>query len=285
MRLDRLVMGCVLLLMSTTCTARRQHLSVGLDHIPVAVRDLDDAMATYQAMGFVLKPGRPHANGIRNAHVKFPDGSGIELLSVRDSLDALSGQYVHHLQAGDGPAFLALHARDTARLRSILHAGGFAFTSDGDLTALRSPGLSWLFFVRDNRSPTDQPGHFAHKTGALALGTVWIATDEADTLVRLLTLLGGATGRQIRHAPGPIEATVVTLGEGEIVILPASHQLVTGRPVIGAGFRVRESDVVRHLVSGSASGVREYPGMPGMVLIPPDRAHGLWIAFHERTEH
>ncbi len=48
---------------------------MGLNHIPIAVADLDGAAAQYRQLGFALKPGRPHANGIRNEHAKFPDGS------------------------------------------------------------------------------------------------------------------------------------------------------------------------------------------------------------------
>ena len=40
----------------------------GIDHVPIAVNDLEQAAAAYRRLGFVLKPGRPHANGIRNLH-------------------------------------------------------------------------------------------------------------------------------------------------------------------------------------------------------------------------
>ena len=48
---------------------------VGLDHIPIAVENLERAAERYQALGFVLETGTPHENGIRNQHVKFPDGT------------------------------------------------------------------------------------------------------------------------------------------------------------------------------------------------------------------
>ncbi|MCI0434391.1 MAG: VOC family protein [Gemmatimonadetes bacterium] len=35
----------------------------GLDHIPIAVNDLDAAAARYRQLGFTLKPGRPHDGG------------------------------------------------------------------------------------------------------------------------------------------------------------------------------------------------------------------------------
>jgi len=54
----------------------------GLDHVPLAVKDLEQAKADFEALGFALKPGRPHDNGLRNAHVKFPDGTEIELITA-----------------------------------------------------------------------------------------------------------------------------------------------------------------------------------------------------------
>jgi hypothetical protein len=86
-------------------TAQGQ-VTIGLDHIPVAVRDLERATATYRALGFTLKPGRDHANRIRNAHVKFPTGAGIELLTAPEAIDGLSTHYVDFLRAGEGPAFI-----------------------------------------------------------------------------------------------------------------------------------------------------------------------------------
>jgi glyoxalase-like protein len=74
----------------------------GLDHIPIVVRDLDRAAADFEALGFVLKPGRPHANGLHNVHAKFPDGTELELISPSTPTDDLSHRYVEWLRQGDG---------------------------------------------------------------------------------------------------------------------------------------------------------------------------------------
>lgn len=50
----------------------------GLDHINIAVVDLEAAAERYRDLGFSLKPGARHTNGIRNRHVKFPDGTELE---------------------------------------------------------------------------------------------------------------------------------------------------------------------------------------------------------------
>jgi hypothetical protein len=83
-----------------------------VDHVPVAVSDLERAADTYRRLGFVLKPGMPHANGIRNLHAKFIDGTEIELITAPAGVDDLTRKYRAHLEQGDGPAFLALHAPD-----------------------------------------------------------------------------------------------------------------------------------------------------------------------------
>ena len=142
---------------------------LGLDHIPVAVRDLEQAASTYQRLGFALKPGRHHANGIRNVHVKFPDGSGIELLTATGGVDDLSSHYVNFLKAAEGPAFVSFHERDTKRLHAALRRGGYEIQENAGITKARLPDLGWLLLVADNRSPTDRPEHFAHPNGATAM--------------------------------------------------------------------------------------------------------------------
>ena len=257
--------------------------AMGLDHIPVAVRDLEAASATYRALGFSLKPGRPHANGIRNAHVKFPDGAGLELLTVPAAVDPMSTTYADMIRAGEGPAFLSFHARDTTALHAGLRAGGHAFQETNGVTALSAPPFGFLFWIADNRSPTDRPEHFAHPNGATALGAVWIATDDGDALARLLVGLGGRRQRREVLAPDRVEATVITLAEGDVVILPARHQLLPGRPIIGASFHVRDVATVRRaLVAGRVS-PRTGLELAERLVVEPSKAHGLWLEFVGRA--
>jgi hypothetical protein len=89
--------ACGAAILSLPCVAG-QPVAIGLDHIPVAVRDLGRAAATYTGLGFSLKPGRDDPNGIRNLHVKFRDGEGIELLTAPRGVDALSKHYVDHVK-------------------------------------------------------------------------------------------------------------------------------------------------------------------------------------------
>lgn len=265
-----------------SATRAQTAVAIGLDHIPVAVADLDRAGGTYRSLGFALKPGRPHANGIRNAHVKFPNGAGIELLSAASATDALSSHYVGLLRDGEGPAFLTLHARDTGRLRTALHAGGYGFRRDGEITTLLAPEFAELFFVRDNRSPTDRPAHFAHPNGATALRAVWLATEHQEALADLLVRLGGHRQRRQVLAPEPVEATVVTLDEGEVLMLAERHQVVAGRSVIGASFLAKDLGRVRRTLAEAHIGPWAGAAQGDRVVVEPSVAHGLWLEFRRQ---
>lgn len=253
--------------------------NIGLDHIPVAVCDLEVAMDAYQALGFVLKPGRYHANGIRNAHVKFPNGAGIELLTAPGAVDVLSAHYQGLLKAGEGPAFVSFHARDTRDLHAALRKGGYEFQQDGEITKLLAPEFGFLFVVRDNRSPTDRTEHFAHPNGSAELSSVWIATDNGESLARLLVQLGGQRQRRQVLAPDSVESIVITLSEGEVCILPQQHQILPGRPVIGASFRVRDLSEFRCTLEKAGIAPWGSTDSTDRIVVGPSVAHGLWLEF------
>jgi hypothetical protein len=241
---------------------------VGLDHMPTVVADLGQASDDYRQIGFSLKPGRPHEDGLRNLHVKFKDGSGIELLAVpKTPTDPLTRKYSEQLRRGEGPVYLSLHARDTTTLIAAFDAAGVRYTQKDGLVSSADPRLGFLFFVQDNRSPTDLPEHFAHANGAVAMTEVWLALD-ASALASLRTLLlavGAVEHIEAAEVPGKTSAHVFEVQNGRVVVVAADRQLVVGREIIGARFRVPAS-------SGDG-------GCNGPAVVKPAVAHGLTLCF------
>ena len=60
---------------------QRRHPDRGIDHLVLAVRDLDAAARTYSALGFTLTPRAEHPWGTANRLVQL-DGSFLEVLEV-----------------------------------------------------------------------------------------------------------------------------------------------------------------------------------------------------------
>jgi Glyoxalase-like domain len=247
----------------------------GLDHIPVAVRDLERAKANFEALGFVLKPGRPHANGLRNAHAKFPDGTEIELIAVPGAVDALTSEYQRWLEGGDGPAFLGLYAPDFRTLGERLSRLGLALHETGNLGTFTEPAAL-------QHSPTDRPEHFAHANTALSLAGVWLAGAEA--VQQLLSTLGAVSAEPPPCGPFGSGSTAFALPEGEIVCLPATAQLAQGRPIVAATVKVRSLEATRGVLQDHRIGYRQFPGCPRDSLwVAPDDAHGLWLELWQQS--
>jgi len=218
----------------------------GLDHIPIVVRDLDRAAADFSALGFVLKPGRPHANGLRNVHAKFPDGTELELITPRAPVDELSRRYVEWLRQGEGPVSLGLFAPRSA-----------------------PSSMEGIFFDKRQKSPTDRPEHFAHPNGASTLAAVWLAGSPAEP--QLIALSEHPPIARPACAPFATAARVLRLPEGEIMLLPVEAQRIDGRPIVAATVAVANLDPIRRL------GVRVVARCDSLWV----ETHGLWLQFRK----
>jgi catechol 2,3-dioxygenase-like lactoylglutathione lyase family enzyme len=64
-------------------------MAFALDHVVIAVNDLDRAVADYQSLGFTVYPGGVHHGGMsHNALVVFEDGSYFEIIAYREAAPA-----------------------------------------------------------------------------------------------------------------------------------------------------------------------------------------------------
>ncbi len=254
---------------------------LGLDHVIVATNDLEATAQRYRDLGFALKPGRPHDNGIRNQHVKFPDGTEIELLTAPEARDDLTAQYRRHLAGGDGPAFFALFEPESGLVARRLDAAGMSYERAGGMVDFPpSHPLGYIFFAHRNRSPTDRPEHFAHPNTAYSLIAVWLAGDDLSPERKLLAALGGAVRKQTVLAPEPVRAEVVSLQDAQIYLLPASRRLMPGRKIVGATVGVRSLAAARAALHVRLPH-RTRNGGGKSLFLPPSLTHGIWLELRE----
>ena len=135
-----------------------------LDHANIVVRDLEAAQREFEQLGFVIKTGRPHDNSIQNLHLKFLDGTELELITATEPRDSLAMRYLSLLEQGEGGAFFAMRADTIGRLER----------------SVRRWNLRELFVTTFQQSPTDSAHHFQHPNTAYTLQAVWLAVDTSD---------------------------------------------------------------------------------------------------------
>ena len=253
---------------------------LGIDHMPVAVSDLEAAQTRFRALGFTLKPGRFHANGIRNAHAKFADGSYIELITAPAARDPLTSRYRRLIAAGDGPAFLALLAPDSAALARALRPFGSRIEQTDGASEFRSGDpLDYLFFGGGGRSPTDRPEHFVHANGAEGIAAVWLAPRDPRATRRDLVALGARARKEQACLPGCAPATRLMFVRSAIMLLPAGRALPADRPIVGVTLRVADLTATAAALAAGGMPRDRIIWRRSSLIVPPALANGMWLEF------
>jgi len=256
----------------------------GLSHVPVAVQNLSAAENDFKKLGFTLKPGRSHSDGIRNSHLKFEDGTEIELITASNSVDAITASYVDYLKRGDGPAFMALYAPNMSAVANALDRWSLRYEATDGLVSFPDDATTpEVFFAGLNYSPTDKPAYFKHANGAQSLMAVWLAGGDLSAEQELLGRLGASESSERLDLPSAVIAKAMRFKLGEVRFLPSKFVVVPGHPIVGV--TVRTDDLRKVL---TALRVADLP-VPRIVtsdkgrslFIPPERAHGMWIEFRE----
>lgn len=262
---------------------------IRIDHVPLAVRNLDRAVNTYRRLGFTIKPGRFHANGIRNMHVKFANGAGIELITAGVPEDDLTRHYLALLAQGEGPAFVGFYTPQLNALEERLDRSGIPYRLDGNLLVFSDPELAWVFiFDVPNVARNEKPEYFRHPNTACATLGVWIAGDDEARMLKLFKALGARIERRRVYAPDSALADVATLADsGKVVFLPAEHQILRGRPVVGIIFQTKDLNTLdREIRSGGIipASTRKTTAYRSTFVAPRD-THGVWLEFREPRGH
>ncbi len=237
------------------CDAPNARLSI--DHVIIAVTDLDAASRTYRQLGFTLKEGRLHDNGLNNRHMKLRDGTELELMSVvGEPGDDMAVAYARFLRSGEGGAYLAMRAVQTDILSAAegvgisaepLHVGGFSYVT------FSSPGTEDVFFVVHDIQAEDADSLLVHKNGSEGFSLVWL--EASPQFERLLLAMGAVACGRMTLPDGRV-GNKHGVGGGAVVVTSPS------------GMRARVIGVVLRSAQSSEG-----------ELHAPEEAHGVWLGF------
>jgi len=212
-----------------------------LDHVIVVARDLDAASAGFRSSGFVLKQGRLHPNNLLNRHIKFRDGSSIELMTVQGAPgDAMARDYADLAAAGEGGVYVALEvdgldaptsaATDFGLETRESRSGPWRFLS----FPTTSPAAA-IFFSAGSASVQDPDSLLDHVPAVEGLAEAWL--EGGPELVAYLEALGARRCGRVR-APDGRTGERIGLSRGQLVIVPPAGR----RPrVLGVVLRTRDA--------------------------------------------
>ena len=213
-------------------------MSLKLDHIVIAVSDLDAALADYGTLGFTVIRGGEHANGVtHNVLVVFQDGAYLELIAWKRPDPSFRWSNVYH-SAGEGFVDHALLPDDIEAVVKGAQSRGLDIESpvaggrlrpDGaklEWKTARSPGSDVPFLCGDvsPRALRVPEGDVRrHPNGVTGVASLTLAvTDVEASAERYKALLGQPGAAPVTSATiegSPARVASLKLGNGSEVIL------------------------------------------------------------------
>jgi catechol 2,3-dioxygenase-like lactoylglutathione lyase family enzyme len=186
----------------------------GIDHLVIAVKDLEAASRAYGELGFTVVPGGRHPVGTYNTLIAFADGSYIELIGFyRDNPDH---RWWTARQWGGGLVDYCLQTDDLMGDTRAFRDAGVDIADPVSQSRVRPDGyqLRWVFslargpyrgvapFLINDETPREErvPRETTHGNGVTGIGAVRIATDQLAAVAGWYTKATGQRGTAITSA-------------------------------------------------------------------------------------
>jgi len=164
----------------------------GIDHLVIAVKDVEAATRAYGELGFTVVPGGRHPVGTYNTLIAFADGSYIELIGFyRDNPEH---RWWTALQQGGGLVDYCLQTDDLMGDTRAFRDAGVDIADPVSQSRVRPDGyqLRWVFslargphrgvgpFLINDETPREErvPREQTHPNGVTGIGAVRIATRD-----------------------------------------------------------------------------------------------------------
>ncbi len=291
---------------------------LGIDHLRIAVRDLEAAKDQYrEVLGFSLPPkGQKgiHPTGSENSSAKFADNY-LELIAVHDRDKVIRNRpwLIDFLQRREGAQSLGLLVSSAQETVNSLRARGFEVTDPVGGTIMREgdkeppPPLWWLVdfrqpalpggviflieYANTNAHGPNQPPP-QHPNTCIGIEAAWFVVSDLKQAVETCISIGFLPKRSLELGHlGAIAKELEAAKNFILLVQPVdangyaeSFRKQAGEGIMGVTLRATSLATARTLLQHNAA--RPFPVYAGpygeSILIAGDLADGLWIEMSER---
>jgi catechol 2,3-dioxygenase-like lactoylglutathione lyase family enzyme len=205
----------------------------GIDHLVIAVRDLEAAVLSYEALGFLVTPGGRHPVATHNALIAFPDGAYVELLAFYDP--APTHRWWMPLERGGGLVDFCAQTDDLAADLAAFRAAGVEMEAgvpgartrpDGyqvrwTLAVPRTPGVVPFLIQDDTPRHERVPRRTAHPNQIIGIGTVTVATSDLPGTRACYASALGQAGEEVDRPDLEAAGAAFRMGPHTVEVLGA----------------------------------------------------------------
>ena len=271
----------------------------GIDHVVIAVRDLDRAQETYARLGFTLTPRGFHTLGSANHCIMFGNDY-VELLALPVEHPAMR-YYAEFLSRGEGLAAVALASTDADAAYAEFAADGIEADAPLDfsrpvrlaegerdaafrivqLPPAQTPGCRSFVCQHRTRELVWRPEYRSHALGATGLAALAVVAEDPVTAAAGYAKLFRASPQKID------EGLLVQTGTAPIAVgsrggigrrLRGVGLPLRARPLVAVAF-IRVADRA-HAAEVLRRGGFDPVALPdGSFAVSADKAHGVALVF------
>jgi len=273
----------------------------GIDHLVLAVRNLDKAAILFESLGFSLTPRAHHPFGTDNRLVQM-QGNFLELLSVEGPADIFEPTETgfsfpafnrDFLLNREGMSMLVLESKDEDRDQQDFQDGGLRVHDPFTFSRIATPpdgsevtvGFS-LTFASDPKMPETafftcrqwkpelfwKPEYQTHGNGARAIAEVLLVAEDTTNAARFLSVLAGAPAQEIKSGEMAVDTPrgrLTALSPAALEArFPGTSRHFSGRPAAFAGFAVAVDDPDAAATTWRNAGLNVQSGATGPWLEP-----------------
>jgi catechol 2,3-dioxygenase-like lactoylglutathione lyase family enzyme len=275
----------------------------GIDHAIIGVRNLEQARASYQQLGFRPTPRGRHVGwGTGNYCLMFANDY-LELLGIIDPAE-FTNDLEPFLAEREGLLAVALRSTDAAATYEAWHAAGLAPAEVADLGRRLEPDLELRFanvmlapaatgglrlFACSHLTPEPmrQPGWLRHPNGARGIASLTIAVDDPDAFYDPMAQVFGSICLTQTD-----DTLAVHTGNGVLLFVtpddldmlhPELEAIATDAAGQGVPILAALSLTVRDLAAAAAwldhQGIAYRRDSGGTIGVPPEHTHGVMLEF------
>ena len=275
-----------------------------LDHVVIAVKNLDIAAATYRKLGFTLTPRGLHEGKGTGNHCIMFGATYLELLGVVDASCA-DGRLAQRVTArGEGGMAIAYGADDAHKVYADLRAADVEAEAPNDLARpldldgkremvrfrnVMMPSLTLpetMQFVCTHLTPQLTRARHEwqlHPNGATGVDKIIVAHDNpTQTEAEFAALFGGGRSRMTDQACGVLDNTKIAVQSPGQITQNFGPNALPGAPrlgIVGLCVKVTEVDAAAAMLD---MGRVQHSESKRGVIVPASAAHGVFIEFTDR---